>query len=326
MSPTPPKRSTPRLVLRLLRVPLALLVLLVLVGGGTYLLAPGALLRADAWRQALAAHLATRTVQIGDTRWSYYEGGDGATLVLLHGFDMDKTAWLPVAARLQPHFHLVIPDLPGWGHSSRHAGDDYGIPAQARRLQAFVQTLGLGHVVLVGHSMGGAIAGVYAAEHPEHVAGLVLVDSFGLKSSPTDFERAVLAGSNPYVLADRAEFRQLLQAAFDQPPAVPGRIADVFVDRSQDSRDFLDRTLDALRSPDERTILQQHLGELRMPVLGLWCRDDKIIDLSALEALRQGLTHASSIDTSVINGCGHVPQMEKPRAVAQIISGFVIAN
>src|SRR6185312_4075249 len=105
----------------------------------------------------------------GNTRWSYYEGGDGPTIVLLHGFASSKEVWLPVAKLLTPHFHLIIPDLPGWGESSRNADAGYDIDAQASRLDAFVQALRLQRFVLVGHSMGGAIAGVYAAGHPEHV-------------------------------------------------------------------------------------------------------------------------------------------------------------
>jgi Predicted hydrolases or acyltransferases (alpha/beta hydrolase superfamily) len=169
------------MLLRRLKFLAWLVAILVLGLGGCYLFAPQWLMRANFAREAMAAHLQKQTVQAGDTRWAYYEGGEGPTIVLLHGFADSKDVWLEVAKPLSAHFHLIIPDLPGWGDSSRVAGASYDVDAQAARLQQFVQALGLQRFVLVGHSLGGAIAGVYAAEHPGHVAELALVDAFGLK-------------------------------------------------------------------------------------------------------------------------------------------------
>src|SRR5690348_6148670 len=106
-----------------------LVALLAIVLGGSYLFAPQWLMRAGHLREAMAAKLETHSVQVGDTRWSYYEGGEGPTIVLLHGFAGDKDVWLPVAALLSAHFHLVIPDLPGWGESSRVAQGNYDVDA-----------------------------------------------------------------------------------------------------------------------------------------------------------------------------------------------------
>lgn len=303
-----------------------LVALVVVLLGGSYLIAPQWLLRAHVMRQAMSAHVEAHSVRAGDTQWSYYEGGDGPTLVLLHGFAADKTVWLPLAEQLTAHFHVVIPDLPGWGDSSRNAGSDYGIPAQAQRLQAFVDALHLQRFVMVGHSMGGAIAGVYAADHPQGVAALALLDSYGLKSVPNAFDRASLAGSNPFVYDDRAGFERALALAFVQPPRVPGRIEDVFVARNRRDRAFIAHTFDQLRQPREYLVLQRELGRLTMPVLGLWCRGDRIVDASALDSLRNGLSQASSISSSVLTGCNHMPMMEKPEATAQVLTGFVLGH
>ena len=89
-----------RLLLRRLKFLLGVIVILALALGGSYLFAPQWLLRADIARQAMAAHLESKTVQAGDTRWSYYEGGEGTTLVLLHGYDSSKEVWLEVAKEL----------------------------------------------------------------------------------------------------------------------------------------------------------------------------------------------------------------------------------
>ncbi|MEO8778061.1 MAG: alpha/beta fold hydrolase [Rhodanobacter sp.] len=315
-----------RMLWRRLKFLAWLVAVLVIVLGGSYLFAPQWLMQANFKREAMAAKLDTHSVQIGDTRWVYYEGGTGPTIVLLHGFASDKEVWLPVAKLLTAHFHVIIPDLPGWGASSRSPDGNYDIDAQAGRLSSFVQDLQLARFLLVGHSMGGAIAAVYAAEHPEHVAALALVDSFGLKSSENGFDQQLLTGTNPFIFDDRAGFARLAALAFDQPPKLPGRFVDVLVQRNQRDHAFIKRTFNALRQPSQDLSVQHRLDRLTMPVLGLWCHDDKITDISALDSLRNGLTASSAISTSVVSGCNHMPMVEKPQETAQIITGFALSH
>lgn len=315
-----------QMLFRRLKLLVWLLAILAIVLGGSYLFAPQWLMRANFAREAMAAHLETRTVQAGDTRWVYYEGGTGPTIVLLHGFADRRQVWLDVAARLTPHFHLIIPDLPGWGASSRIPGASYNIDAQAARLQAFVQALRLGRFVLVGHSMGGAIAGVYAAEHPEHVAELALIDAFGLKYKENAFARESLSGKDPFLFDDRAGFARAAALVLDEPPNLPGRFVDALVARNVKNHAFIARVFNELRQPSQYLALQKRLGQLDMPVLGLWCHDDKVIDRSALDSLRNGLSHASAISSSIISGCNHMPMLEKPVETAQILTGFALSH
>ncbi|MFC5436574.1 alpha/beta fold hydrolase [Rhodanobacter umsongensis] len=314
------------MLLRRLKFLAWLVALLAIVLGGSYLFAPQWLMQANFKREAMAAHLEAHSVQAGDTRWAYYEGGDGPTIVLLHGFAADKNVWLPVARWLTPHFHLIIPDLPGWGESSRVADASYTIDAQAARLDAFVQALRLPRFVLVGHSVGGAIAAAYASDHPEHVAELALLDSFGLKARSNAFDRAALAGTNPFVYDDRAGFARATALAFNQPLDLPGRFVDVLVKRNQQDHAFIRRSFSELREPSQYLAVQDRLGQLGMPVLGLWCHDDRIVDISALDSLRNGLSAASAISTSVINGCNHMPMLERPEQTAQILTGFALSH
>ncbi len=294
--------------------------------GGSYLFAPQWLFRANIAREAMAAHLEKHSVQAGDTHWAYYEGGAGPTIALLHGFADSKEVWLQVAKELTPHFHLVIPDLPGWGESSRNMGASYTIDAQAARLQDFVQTLGLGRFLLAGHSLGGAIAGVYAAEHPEHVGELALLDSFGLKFKENTFARESLAGKDPFVFSDRAGFWRASRLVFDSKPDLSGRFVDVLVARNVKDHAFIAKVFDELRTPAQYLAVQNRLDQLTMPVLGLWCKDDQVIDISALDSLRNGLVHASAISTSTLIGCGHMPELEKPEETAQILTAFALSH
>ena len=315
-----------RLLLRRLKFLLALIVLVIIVFGGSYAFAPQWLVQGNNARLAMQAHVSAQTVQAGDTRWSYYAGGEGPTIVLLHGFDGSKTEWLATAKILTEHFHVIIPDLPGWGDSSRASGGNYDIDAQAARLQNFFGALGLRSVMLVGHSMGGAIAGVFAAEHPDEVNRLALVDSLGLKFNPNDFSRASLAGKNPFVYDDRAGFERATALAFAGPLDLPGRVEDVYIDRNKANRAFIEDTFNALRAPSQYLAVQNRLGDLTMPVMGLWCHDDKIIDMSALDSLRNGLKNASAISATTLSGCNHMPMMEKPEETARALTAFALSH
>jgi pimeloyl-ACP methyl ester carboxylesterase len=216
---------------------------------------------------------------------------------------------------------VIAPDLPGWGESSRVDGASYNIDAQASRLQAFIEALHLPKVVLIGHSMGGAIAGVYAAEHPEHVAELALLDSFGLKANENDFSRTAMSGKNVFLFDNREQFAQATAWAFAKPLNIPGRFQDVLIARNQKDRAFLEHTFNELRDPSQYLSLQSRLDKLQMPVLGLWCHDDKIIDISALDSLRNGLKNAS-----MLTGCNHMPIVEKPEETARIITQFALSH
>jgi pimeloyl-ACP methyl ester carboxylesterase len=315
-----------RLLLRRLKFLVVVAVVLGVGAGLVYFVAPQLLLRADAARMAMQAHVDKQTVVAGDTTWSYYEGGQGPTIVLLHGFAANKETWLEMAKGLTDHFHVVIPDLPGWGESSRNENGDYGIPAQAARLEEFAKATGQQHFLLVGQSMGGAIAGVYAADHPERVAALGLMSSLGLTFKDNDFVRDVKAGKNPFIYSDREQLEGLLARIFVKPPHLPGRIEDALIHRNEKDRAFIERTFAELKQPEQAYALDPVIGKLQMPVLGIWCHDDKIIDVSALDTLRDGLKSSPSIGATVMNGCNHMPMLEKPEETARIITGFALAH
>jgi pimeloyl-ACP methyl ester carboxylesterase len=311
---------------RRLKILGGVVIALAVIGLGVYFFAPQWLLRgAIAW-QTWRDGLHRESVQVGDTRWVYVEGGKqgGPPLVLVHGFGGSYADWLLAVKYLTGNFRVIIPDLPGWGASTRLPNADYGYVAQVDRLHGFVDALHLGEIAIAGHSMGGAIAGLYAAKYPKDVAALVLVDSSGVPFKENGFVRELKAGRSPFDIDDRAEFRHLESLLFANPPWVPPRIQDVFVDKSKNERAFDDKVLRELAAPDARNALQPKLPDITAPALAIWCMQDQVIDVSALDAIRAGLTHAPNIGVTELTGCGHMSIMEKPREVAQSITRFVL--
>jgi pimeloyl-ACP methyl ester carboxylesterase len=326
MSGNPARDAILARVARRLKILGIIAIAVAVIGLAIYFLAPRWLLRGaiawQTWRDGLHEH----SVQTGETRWVYVEGGkkDDPPLVLLHGYGGTWADWLLAAHYLTTNFHVIIPDLPGWGDSTRLADADYGYAAQVKRLHAFVGALHLGEIALAGHSMGGAIAGLYAAKYPKDVAALILIDSAGVPFKANTFVRELKSGKSPFDIDDRAQFKHLEGLLFAKPPAVPPRIEDVFVDRSERNRAFDDEVLREIAAPDSRYALQAALPDITAPTLTIWCTQDRIIDVSALDAIREGLTHTPNIGVTEMVGCGHMSIMEKPREVAQSITQFVL--
>jgi lipase len=111
--------------------------------------------------------------------------GDGLpTVVAVHGITASSHSWVAVARSLGGRISLIAPDLRGRGRSNGLPGP-YGMAAHARDILAVLDHFGLERPVLVGHSLGAYILARLAADHPERVATLVLVDG-GLTAPPKE--------------------------------------------------------------------------------------------------------------------------------------------
>src|SRR3546814_3852481 len=117
--------------------------------------------------------------------WPYLEGGDASKplLLLVHGFAGDKDNWSMIAPYLTRDYHVIAPDLPGFGENERNPDLAYDLQAQTARLKAFADTLGLSRPHVGGHSMGGWIALRYATEYPAALASLILLHNAGVNRS-----------------------------------------------------------------------------------------------------------------------------------------------
>ena len=287
--------------------------------------APEKVLQAEFARQRWLAGAELRTADVADHRWSVLEAGDMAAkdkplIVLVHGFVGSKENWLPLMRELSRDYRLVAPDLPGWGESQRIAGSDYGPLAQMQRLAQFIRTLGETPALVVGHSMGGQLVGLLASRHPELVQRIGLMSAAGVTFEENAFANAVLAGENPYQVTNKPELRRFLGIVFADPPFVPWPVDEALVRRRRADRDFEQRVLDAIGRGPEALLLEQELGRIDAPALLLWCRDDKVIDVSAAQTFARGLRDSTTV---LLSGCGHMPLMAQPRQVAEAVVAFV---
>jgi pimeloyl-ACP methyl ester carboxylesterase len=303
-------------------------------------LRPQWVLDAEYARLRWRAGASQRSVQVGDHRIAYLQAGRGRTIVLLHGFTGAKENWLPLMRELSRSYRVIAPDLPGWGESTRRRGADYGPVAQAERVRDFLQVVqgampaiggGAGThsaarvpyrppTLVVGHSMGGQILGLLAARHPDAVNRIVLMDAAGVPFKANDFGRAVLAGRNPFEVTSRAQLQRYLGIVFADPPFVPWPADRALVLQRARQAGFEQQVLDAIGRGPEALLLYARLGQVRAPTLLLWCRDDQVIDASAMQVFRAGIRNNR---VALLDHCGHMPMMQQPQATAAAIDAFV---
>lgn len=117
-----------------------------------------------------------RFVEVDGERFHYVEEGKGPPLLMIHGLmGSSRNLTYALSGQLREQFRVITLDRPGSGYSTRHSGTAADLPAQARQVAAFITTLGLEKPLVLGHSLGGALALALALDHPEAVSGLVLV-------------------------------------------------------------------------------------------------------------------------------------------------------
>ncbi|HUL55536.1 MAG TPA: alpha/beta hydrolase, partial [Usitatibacter sp.] len=111
------------------------------------------------------------------TKIHYQVGGSGSAVVLLHGYAQTSYMWRPVMGELAKRHTVIVPDLRGAGDSEK-AESGYDKKNMARDIHELVKSLGVSKVTLVGHDIGLMVAYAYAAQFPQAVDRLVLMDAF----------------------------------------------------------------------------------------------------------------------------------------------------
>ena len=129
---------------------------------------------------ALPAHaqnVSEKSATVNGVRINYKIAGTGPAVVLLHGYTQTSHMWLPLIPRLSPSYTVIAPDLRGIGGSERTAGG-YDKKTMAKDIRELVHHLGHKQVMVVGHDIGLMVAYAYAAQYPDEVSKVILMDAF----------------------------------------------------------------------------------------------------------------------------------------------------
>jgi pimeloyl-ACP methyl ester carboxylesterase len=268
----------------------------------------------DARRLLLAgAPVTERRLDLAGVSTAVLEGGDGPSVVLLHGQGGWSGMWLPVAADLVTTNRVVAPDLPGLGASTVPGGppDAAGVLAW---LDELIRRTCPSPPALVGASLGASIAARFAIAHPDRLTRLVLVGAGSLarfRPAPGVVLALVRFIARPN---ERTSMAFLRQATVD-----PARVRALLGDRFEVSQAY---NLDRARTPSvraanrrllrelgTRTIPPQELARIAVPTALVWGRQDRVMRLKIAE--RASARYGWPLH--VVEDAGHFA-LEQPQA------------
>ena len=257
----------------------------------------------------LAGRATLRIVERGDRR--------GATVVLLHGFTDSWRSFERVLPHFPPSQHVVAVTQRGHGDASRPA-DGYGLPFFSGDVLALLDALGIERAVIVGHSMGSAVALRFAVDHPERVRGLVLIGAAtgvgGTPEARAHWDGVLAKLSEPVSRAFVREFHER-----DFVNAVPPEVLDVMTDESAKVPLRVWRAVLDARWRAEGDYAAE-LANVHAPTLILWGDRDARYPRAEQDALVAGIRGSRLV---VFEGAGHMLHIEEPERCARETSAFV---
>lgn len=245
---------------------------------------------------------------IGGRLVSWFEAGDGPALILLHGGGGTGKAWSAQLAHLSDRYRVIAPDLPGFGQSDWVPGVDT-VDAMAPVLWQWVQTWGLKRLVVGGNSMGGRVALSFAAQGPDRVQALILLDSVGVRVPGVPIV-------NPLTLPPAEFMSGLVYDPNAYKQKTPYRTLEDARELNHGRKSFARYLASSPIAADPRI----NLSVLTMPSLLIWGKYDRIVPVDYGRALAKALPQAELL---VIDACGHLPHIEEPDIVNRAIRDFL---
>ena len=276
---------------------------------------PGVILQGMYAYYAFKADVELKRVSVDGYEIPYYRGGQGPSLVLVHGFGDSKISFLQSAAELSRHYDVILPDVPGFGETQESPDRSYSIRSQAETLNQFFEKIGLKQFHLVGNSMGGHISAAYTLLFPQKVQTLVLIDAAGLRvDDPVPYK----ASQAP--LRTVEDFDQYISETFARKPWIPQAFKLHFVANSIQNFDWFNRIRQDIREGQDY-ILNDRVASIQNQTLILWGDSDTVVSPANAQVWSQLLPHSTLI---FLDQTGHAPQYERPLDTARIIESFLL--
>ena len=233
-------------------------------------------------------------------------GKDGLAVVLVHSLAGTAQQWAEQLRHLRQSRRAVAFDFRGHGRSDAPKNGDYTIAGMAADIAATVDSLGLDRFVLVGHSMGGGAALVYAGMHPERVLGLMLIDPIG------DGKQIPAAEATGFLTGLESDYDNASQAYWTSIAGPDSAIRErLLSDLKSTPKATVTRVLREVMKFDPDPALARYSG----PKLSIVTPHNDMA--FSLHRLGQGFPH------QVVEGTGHWIQLDKPEVVNAALDEFL---
>jgi pimeloyl-ACP methyl ester carboxylesterase len=270
-----------------------------------------------------------------DLRVQVLDGGQGEPVLLLHGGDGMAAQWEPLLSRLSSRFHIYAPDRPGCGLTDMFNYRDVPLREHAVNfVQSTMDALGLKTASLIGNSMGGYFALVFALAHPERVKRLITVGEPAGSSAtiPPGNRLLAMRGLNglmyatvmkPGASATYEGFKRILVAH-------PDRLSSPYLDCCTAASEIPGATESWLTLLEDCHItsgrstltysLRPELQKLSIPALLIWGTKDSFGPPSLANQMAQSMPHGRA---EIVPDAGHLAWLDQPETVAGLITDFL---
>ena len=264
---------------------------------------------------------------------------EGVAMLLLHGFGNEAHIWDDFAPVVARHYRTIAMDLRGHGDSAHDPERRYDYQSHVRDLENVTTALGIDRRVLVGHSLGGRISTLFAAQHPERLAGLVLVDSGpeldprGTSRISTDVERGIAL-----TFASLADCESALARAYPAAgSAALARMARYGMREREDGRyeRKTDPAFHAFRSEQtaaaaealEKTTtkeLWEALAGISCPTLVVRGAASDVLDPDTAERMVEEVLPDAQL--AVVARAGHSVMTDNPEGFSEAVASFALGE
>jgi len=253
----------------------------------------------------------------------YTDEGTGYPVLLIHGFGGSHRNFAIMADSLKSRFRVIRVDLPGFGLSDfpqMGAKPDY-IQMYRDYLTFMFDTLHLDSVYVMGNSMGGGIAWLAAADHPDKVKKLVLLNSAGYDVANISGKLTMFKYKSVGHVFDRGMPMFMSESSLEHcfadkskvDPAV-WRLNNQFTNRQGNIQNML-ALARSKQIPDSNIIKQ-----VQCPTLIVWGKEDAIIPVAHAEKFHRDIKNSRVI---IYDPCGHTPMIERSADLTRDFLGFV---
>ncbi|MXW50214.1 MAG: alpha/beta fold hydrolase [Gammaproteobacteria bacterium] len=255
-----------------------------------------------------------KTVESAGLTLHYHDDGaidgNGRTVVFVHGSGPGASGYsnfklnAPVLAGAG--YRVLVPDLPGFGYSSKPADIDYTTDFFVTHLIGLLDAIGIHQCALVGNSLGGAVCIRAALDHPERVEKLVLMAPGGIEELDTYMAMPAMARMIANFTSgalDRGGLRQILQTLVFDPAVVTDALVN---ERYAIAQTQPPEVLGRMRIPN----MEGELGNITCPVLAFWGMDDEMLPPGGGHKIIRACRPSRLIEVA---DCGHWVMVEHAR-------------
>jgi pimeloyl-ACP methyl ester carboxylesterase len=268
----------------------------------------------------------SKFIEINGMQVHYRDEGKGFPIVLVHGTASSLHTWNDWTTALTKDHRVIRMDLPAFGLTGPNKDANYSIEAYTKFLHQFLSKIKLDKFYLAGNSLGGNIAWNYAAEYPEKVEKLILVDASGLptnKPQPAIFKMAKTPVLNSLFLYVTPKF--FIKKNMEQVYADKTKITDDLVTRYHkmalrvgNRLAFIDRAKTDFKLGEKSNL--EKLRSIQTPTLLIWGAKDTWIPLDNGKRMDRFLSNSKLV---VLENSGHVPMEENPKESFDVLSSFL---